>query len=304
MKMLVPLLTTATAIAAAVFAFLAWNRATEAVTGTRTQTTQRTAAWTEGVETRIERLETQKAQLERELEVATERIRTMESSTAAAGMRLARNVEQTEELRDAFEQTFGKGSNVGVSVGAGTTDPEKKVEEAEEEDEEPKLEDYVRIDLNPINGMAGPHIIFEGVNVHIESGSGRTDDFGAPFGLGNLIVGYNEQDNVPGFRSGSHNLVVGSAHSFTSTAGLIAGFANELNAPNASITGGSGNRATGWAASVTGGENNLAAGNLSSIVGGLGNAGRGNHTTGLGGTNKTQNEQLVTFFDSARFKSN
>src|SRR5687767_725294 len=54
----------------------------------------------------------------------------------------------------------------------------------------------------------GDDVFFEGCNVHIRSGSGATN--AAVNGLGNLIIGYNE-DTIspfpPAQRTGSHNLV-------------------------------------------------------------------------------------------------
>jgi hypothetical protein len=35
---------------------------------------------------------------------------------------------------------------------------------------------HVRVDHGEINGLAGPHLIIEGCNVHVRSGSGATDD--------------------------------------------------------------------------------------------------------------------------------
>jgi hypothetical protein len=56
---------------------------------------------------------------------------------------------------------------------------------------------FVTVENGPINSLAGPHLIFTGANVHIRSGSGETDDGDErdlpPTGLGNLIVGYNEE---------------------------------------------------------------------------------------------------------------
>jgi len=37
---------------------------------------------------------------------------------------------------------------------------------------------YVSVVPAPLNGVTGPHIVFEGVNVHIRSGSGATVDTG------------------------------------------------------------------------------------------------------------------------------
>ena len=54
---------------------------------------------------------------------------------------------------------------------------------------------YATVVNGPINGVAGPHFILEGVNVHIRSGSGSTHDnnLNPLTGLGNLIIGYNER---------------------------------------------------------------------------------------------------------------
>ncbi len=48
---------------------------------------------------------------------------------------------------------------------------------------------HIELVEGAINGLNGPHVIFAGVNVHIQSGGGATD--GPLNGLGNLIVGYN-----------------------------------------------------------------------------------------------------------------
>ncbi len=55
-----------------------------------------------------------------------------------------------------------------------------------------QLDPFINIDPNPIHELIGPHVMFEGANVHIRSGSGTTDDGGTRSGLGNLIIGYNE----------------------------------------------------------------------------------------------------------------
>ena len=81
---------------------------------------------------------------------------------------------------------------------------------------------FVSVDPNPEIGVRGPNIIFSGANIHIVSGSAKTDDNGNPTGLGNLIIGYDEDPAVapvaggptlePGDRGGSHNLVIGRWH--------------------------------------------------------------------------------------------
>src|SRR5208282_1525258 len=78
------------------------------------------------------------------------------------------------------------------------------------------LAPYVTVSAGSINGLSGPHVVFHGANVHIESGSGTTVD---STGLGNLVIGYNEDSTNPPVidtaRGGSHNLIVGDQHQFT-----------------------------------------------------------------------------------------
>ena len=139
----------------------------------------------------------------------------------------------------------------------------------------PNLEKYVTIDTNPINGVAGPHILITGANVHVRSGSGATDDrlsVGESLtGLGNLIIGYNEPNTTGPVRTGSHNLVGGSFNAFSSTGGLVFGLRNTLSGPYAAIFSGEANTASGTNASVLGGNLNTAAGLRSTVYGGLNN---------------------------------
>jgi len=118
---------------------------------------------------------------------------------------------------------------------------------------------YVSVESGIVNGLAGPHILFTGANIHIQSGSGNTNDSGAPVGLGNLIIGYN---GIPftGTRGGSHNLVIGDEHSYSSTGGLVAGSNNVISGQSASVAGGEGNTASGNFSSVSGGSGHSATG--------------------------------------------
>jgi outer membrane murein-binding lipoprotein Lpp len=150
---------------------------------------------------------------------------------------------------------------------------------------------FVSVDPNPEIGVAGPNIILSGANVHIVSGSGRTDDNGNPRGLGNLIIGYDEDpDNPltgdsgfglptimqssgfpsplsPGDRGGSHNLVIGGGNRFTQSAfgGFVAGERNTIKSFGASICGGFFNNASGLFASVSSGGLNNASGTDASV---------------------------------------
>jgi uncharacterized coiled-coil protein SlyX len=75
------------------------------------------------------------------------------------------------------------------------------------------LAPYVSLTTAAMNDVAGPNIVFQGVNVHVRSASGENDTSG----LGNLIVGWDDQPiPVLKLRTGSNNLVVGRFNSFTS----------------------------------------------------------------------------------------
>jgi hypothetical protein len=143
--------------------------------------------------------------------------------------------------------------------------------------------------------------LFTGVNVQITNGAGSTETIN---GLGNLIVGYDE-DNLgsqpPGLFSpptpvcsdgtytnqftcenaglvwannqhtGSHNLVIGWGHTYTSYGGLVAGFSNAVNRASASASGGAYGTASGPYSSVSGGSWNTANAESSSVSGGQSN---------------------------------
>ena len=113
---------------------------------------------------------------------------------------------------------------------------------------------------------AGDDITFSGSNVHIVSGSGATD--GAVNGRGNLIVGYNESRGATDDRTGSHNIVVGSHHNYSSFGGLVAGRWNTISGDYASVSGGTESEASGSSSSVSGGHANMAIGTRSSVSGG------------------------------------
>ncbi len=101
-----------------------------------------------------------------------------------------------------------------------------------------------------IDSQGNTAAIFSGVNLHINNGTGETDNIN---GLGNFIVGYDEVtvsnteicsigtltdqttcenqasvwSNI--HKSGSHNLIVGSEHNYSQVGALIAGQRNSVN---------------------------------------------------------------------------
>ncbi len=115
--------------------------------------------------------------------------------------------------------------------------------------------------------VTGTEIYITGANLSIRSGSGSTD--GTINGLGNLIVGYNESSND--IRTGSHNLVVGTLHSYSSYGGIVVGRNNTISGRYSSVTSGQVNTASGDYSSVTGGQLNEASSNSASVTGGSNN---------------------------------
>jgi len=151
---------------------------------------------------------------------------------------------------------------------------------------------FVYVETEEINSLAGPHVIIEGANVHVRSGSGDTsdacDDRDPDFpncesltGLGNLIIGYNEKHRFGGrpepeeVRTGSHNLVVGVDHSYSSYGGFVAGKRNAVTGESASVCGGINGKASGSYSSVSGGNINVASGLGASVSGGNRNVASG-----------------------------
>jgi hypothetical protein len=126
----------------------------------------------------------------------------------------------------------------------------------------------------------GSTLRLTGVNLQIVSGSGATN--GPTNGTGNLIVGYNEKLE-PRDRSGSHNLVIGPQHGYSSWGGLVSGFANVVSNEAATVVGGFENEASGADSTVCGGQFNRAVGLDATVVGGRFNQADGLDTSVHGG---------------------
>ena len=112
-----------------------------------------------------------------------------------------------------------------------------------------------------------------GVNLQVVNGLGATN--GNPEGphailgptavngLGNVIVGYNEDLPIKPWsprRTGSHNIITGIGSEYRSFGGVIAGRENSVSGPYSSVIGGVSNSATEFASTVTGGLGNRATG--------------------------------------------
>jgi hypothetical protein len=157
------------------------------------------------------------------------------------------------------------------------------------------LASYLSVDLNPINGLAGPNVILTGVNLHIRNGQPKQYDRSAPTfdtasyatnGRGNLIVGYNDDFGysfINSMRGGSHNIIVGDLHRYTASGGFLAGFGNDVEANAAAIGGGYSNAAWGFASTVSAGSTNFGSGQFSSVSGGQDNVADGDTASVAGG---------------------
>jgi len=89
------------------------------------------------------------------------------------------------------------------------------------------------------SGVGGkPTAQFSAVNVQIVNGSGVEATIN---GEGNLVVGYDEK---PGNQTGSRNLVLGGANSYSSYGGLVGGTGNSISNSFASVLGGAQNVAS------------------------------------------------------------
>jgi len=118
--------------------------------------------------------------------------------------------------------------------------------------------------------QTGNDLFVEGCNLHVRSGEGHTygQDL-VPNGLGNLIVGYNEERrDGSDEKTGSHNLVVGPRHNYSSWGGFVAGDSNSVNHYSTSVSGGHLNVADGIFTSISGGSENTATAYNASISGG------------------------------------
>lgn len=94
-------------------------------------------------------------------------------------------------------------------------------------------------------------VVITGANLRLLNGLGSTDTTN---GLGNLIVGYHEpRDSGEDRQTGSHNVVVGKQHQFSSFGGLVVGLQNEIHGAFASVSGGVRNTAAGEHAAISGG---------------------------------------------------
>lgn len=161
-----------------------------------------------------------------------------------------------------------------------------------EADSVPGLGDYLTVDTT------SDSILFEGANVYIQSGSGATN--GAVNGLGNLVIGYDENlidvygPSYENDRSGSHNLVLGMYNSYSSYGGILAAYWSSIGAEYATVLGSQSSNATGPHSVVLGGYSNQATGDYAVVAGGYGNSASGDSSSVMSGAYNASTGLLAT----------
>jgi len=157
---------------------------------------------------------------------------------------------------------------------------------------------YVKIETNEINALKGPHVIFEGVNVHVRDGSGQTrgnnngEEGYVMTGLGNIVVGYNElpvnpfyltgEEFSPADRLGFHNLIMGEQNRNKGYGSIIQGYNCIVGSNSAGISCDTSMINESWSVIISG--NNNAINNYGSvIVGGQENKINSEYAVGVAG---------------------
>jgi hypothetical protein len=139
----------------------------------------------------------------------------------------------------------------------------------------------VEVKTAPVSVTATTYTI-AGRNVFIQDGTGDTE---SASGLGNLTIGYNVARGAgQDARTGSHNLILGDEHNYTSYGGLVAGDANTIAGPYATVLGGFVNTAGAFGATVGAGSFNTASGVYAAVLGGSFNKALQANSTVSGGT--------------------
>lgn len=147
--------------------------------------------------------------------------------------------------------------------------------------------------------FSGPRdLVVDGCNLHVQNGVGQTGTINS---YGNLIIGYNK--NEVSTRTGSHNLILGDLHEYTSTGGIVSGTENTLSAPGATILSSGQSHANFVSATIIGADRGIADGNViliggqrnygsaaahfSAVVGGVENHVTGSSSVVIAGTMNT-----------------
>ena len=146
--------------------------------------------------------------------------------------------------------------------------------------------------VTSVTGAGGlPEVRITGANLRLVNGLRAT---ATANGLGNLLVGYNEPRQGGNVETGSHNVVVGLGHNFSSFGGLVVGRQNEISGAFAAVSGGFDNTAGGASAAISGGIFNRASGESAAVSGGFDNTASASATAVSGGVGNTASGEGAT----------
>jgi hypothetical protein len=146
--------------------------------------------------------------------------------------------------------------------------------------------------VTSVTGEGGlPEVRITGANLRLVNGLRAT---ATANGLGNLLVGYGEPRQGENVQTGSHNVVVGQGHNFSSFGGLVVGRQNEIRGTFAAVSGGFDNTASGASAAVCGGIFNRASGESATVSGGFGNTASASAASVCGGDGNTASGESAT----------
>lgn len=128
----------------------------------------------------------------------------------------------------------------------------------------------------------GNDVILEGCNLHVRNAQGQTD---TTDDTGNLIIGYNEDITLGdgSLRTGSHNLIIGMDHRYTSWGTIVHGTGHHTSNHNAAAIGGAQNRPQGVGSVIVSGSENIVSSSQAVILGGTFNQATGSHSMIAGG---------------------
>jgi hypothetical protein len=132
-----------------------------------------------------------------------------------------------------------------------------------------------------------------GINLQIVNGEGNTQSVNCK---GNLILGYNEPNSDgPVERSGSHNLIIGIKHNYSSYCGIVSGESNNVSGDYAAILNGRECYATASHVTMCGGIDHKGNGSYSTLLSGFDNGGTGGRAVFLDGTNNRAEHSQTIF---------
>ena len=211
----------------------------------------------------------------------SEAVAEMRGEMAALRKTNAALSERVDRLRVENAEQAKQLADMQAGVGAGTLDRVLALERRNA-----TWDTVMSLDTDrDLLTVVGADMLIAAGNLYVRNGMNASTSSEPPNGLGNIIIGYDEDSGVdaPDVKTGSHNLIIGPFHSYTSYGGIVAGSDNAVTGLSASVIGGIGNVAQGDGSAVCGGSQGLAQGPTSSVSGGFMNLASGESSSVSGG---------------------